>query len=72
DTGIKALNNVTFSLKPGEKMAVIGRTGSGKSTLADLLVRMYDVTSGQIEIDGQDVRELDLANLRRRIGYVPQ
>ena len=72
DTGIKALDDVSFELKPGEKMAVIGRTGSGKTTLADLLVRMYDVTSGHIEIDGTDIRELDLANLRQRVGYVPQ
>lgn len=72
DTGIQGLKNVSFSLKPGEKMAVIGRTGSGKSTLADLLVRMYDITEGTIRIDGEDIREMDLANLRQRIGYVPQ
>lgn len=72
DTGIKALNEVSFTLQPGQKMAVIGRTGSGKSTLADLMVRMYDVTSGSIEIDGRDLREMDLSNLRQRIGYVPQ
>jgi ATP-binding cassette subfamily B multidrug efflux pump len=72
DTGIKALDNVSFEVRPGEKFAVIGRTGSGKTTLADLLVRMYDVTSGRILIDGRDIREHDLDNLRRRIGYVPQ
>lgn len=72
DTGIKALENVSFNLQPGQKMAIIGRTGSGKSTLAELLVRMYDVTSGVIRIDGVDVREHNLDNLRRRIGYVPQ
>ncbi len=53
-------------------MAIIGRTGSGKTTVADLLVRMYDVTSGEIRIDGKDIRRHDLANLRERIGYVPQ
>ncbi len=72
DTGIQALRNVSFELKPGEKMAVIGRTGSGKSTLADLMVRMYDVTEGAILLDGEDIQKLDLANLRRRVGYVPQ
>lgn len=72
DTGIQALKNVNFTLLPGQKMAIIGRTGSGKTTIADLLVRMYDVTEGQIRIDGKDLREQDLANLRQRIGYVPQ
>ena len=72
DTGIKALENVSFEIKPGQKFAIIGRTGSGKTTIADLLVRMYDVTEGRILIDGTDIRELDLANLRRKIGYVPQ
>lgn len=72
DTGIKALESVSFSLEPGQKMAIIGKTGSGKTTIADLLVRMYDVTEGQVRIDGKDVREHDLANLRERIGYVPQ
>lgn len=72
DTGIQALKNVNFTLLPGQKMAIIGRTGSGKTTIADLLVRMYDVTDGQIRIDSKDIREHDLANLRERIGYVPQ
>jgi ATP-binding cassette subfamily B multidrug efflux pump len=72
DTGIQAIKNVSFELKPGEKMAVIGRTGSGKTTIADLLVRLYDVTEGRITIDGQDIREMDLDNLRRKFGYVPQ
>ncbi|MGI9159375.1 MAG: ABC transporter ATP-binding protein, partial [Saprospiraceae bacterium] len=72
DTGIKALENVSFEIQPGQKFAIIGRTGSGKSTIADLLVRMYDVTEGRILLDGKDIREHDLANLRRRFGYVPQ
>jgi ATP-binding cassette subfamily B protein len=72
DTGIKALDNVSFEILPGQKMAIVGRTGSGKTTIADLLVRMYDVTEGRILIDGKDIHEHDLANLRRRIGYVPQ
>ncbi len=72
DTGIQALQNVNFKLKPGQKMAIIGRTGSGKTTIADLLVRMYDVTVGTIRLDGKDIRRHDLENLRKRIGYVPQ
>jgi ATP-binding cassette subfamily B protein len=72
DTGIQALEHVSFELAPGQKLAIIGRTGSGKSTIADLLVRMYDVTSGRILLDGIDLREHDLANLRQKIGYVPQ
>jgi ATP-binding cassette subfamily B protein len=72
DTGIKALENVSFEIQPGQKFAIIGRTGSGKSTIADLLVRMYDVTEGRILLDGKDIREHDLAKLRRRFGYVPQ
>ncbi len=72
DTGIKALDNVSFEVLPGQKMALIGRTGSGKTTIAELLVRMYDVTEGRILIDGIDIREHDLFHLRRRFGYVPQ
>lgn len=72
DSGIKALNEVNFHLEPGKKMAIIGRTGSGKTTLADLLVRMFDATQGSIRIDGTPIQKLDLDNLRRRVGYVPQ
>lgn len=72
DTGLTGLDRVTFELKPGQKMAVVGRTGSGKSTLAELLLRMYDISEGSIRIDGTDLREHDLDNLRQRIGYVPQ
>ncbi|MFN8286478.1 MAG: ABC transporter ATP-binding protein [Chitinophagales bacterium] len=72
DTGIKALKDVSFHVKPGERIAIIGRTGSGKSTIADLIMRMYDVTDGQILIDNEDVRKLKLGNLRRQIGFVPQ
>jgi len=72
DTGIQALKNISFDLLPGQKMAIVGRTGSGKTTVADLLVRMYDVTKGQILIDHKNIQEHDLANLRQNIGYVPQ
>ena len=72
DTGIRAIDQVSFQLKSGEKLAIIGRTGCGKTTVADLLLRMYDVTEGRILVDGKDIREQGLANLRRQIGYVPQ
>lgn len=72
DTGIRALENVDFHLHPGEKLAIIGRTGSGKSTIADLLVRMYDVSEGNIFIDQKDIQQINLHHLRRKVGYVPQ
>ena len=72
DSGTKALDQVNFALKKGQKMAIIGKTGSGKTTIADLLVRMYDVEEGTIYIDDKDIRQHNLANLRQRIGYVPQ
>ena len=72
DTGIQALNNVSFEVKPGEVLAIIGKTGSGKSTLANLLMRMYDVQEGVICIDGHDIRQLQLQHYRSRVGFVPQ
>lgn len=72
DTGIVALKNISFKLKRGERLAIIGRTGSGKSTIADLLVRMYDVTVGNITIDGDDIKNYDINILRQKIGYIPQ
>ena len=72
DTGIEALKNVSFDLKAGQKMAIVGRTASGKSTIADLLLRMYDATEGTIKIDGRDIRSVNLNDLRKKIGYVPQ
>jgi ATP-binding cassette subfamily B protein len=72
DTGVQALKNISFKVKQGERLAILGRTASGKSTVADLLMRFYDVSEGQILIDGKDIRELDMDNLRQRIAYVPQ
>lgn len=71
-TGITAIKDFSLSIKKGEKVAIIGRTGSGKSTIAQLLLRMYDVSSGRIEMGGTDIRELDLKALRENICYVPQ
>ena len=72
DTNIQALNNLSFTLRKGETMAIIGKTGSGKSTILDLIGRLYDVTSGEIKIDGTPLEDLNLRSLRDHIGYVPQ
>ena len=72
DTGITALKNVNFTLKPGEKMAIVGRTASGKSTIADLLMRFYDPTQGDIKIGGEKLQDLNIFQLRNNLGYVPQ
>jgi ATP-binding cassette subfamily B protein len=72
DTGIKALQNVSFSIEKGKKLAILGKTGSGKTTIAELLLRMYDISSGEILVDGKDIRTLNLSSLRKQIGYVPQ
>ena len=72
DTGIQALRNVSFRVRPGQTLAVIGNTGSGKSTVAALLCRLYDVSAGEIKIDDTDVRDYSLTALRGQIGYVPQ
>jgi ATP-binding cassette subfamily B protein len=67
-----ALSGVSFTAKPGEVTAIIGGTGSGKSTLAGLIPRFYDVNQGRVMVDGVDVREMRQADLRAKIGYVPQ
>ncbi|WP_299290847.1 ABC transporter ATP-binding protein [uncultured Mucilaginibacter sp.] len=72
DTKIMALKEVSFTAAPGELIAVIGRTGSGKSTIANLLMRMYDCTSGEILIDGIPIQQLNLKNYRAQTGFVPQ
>jgi ATP-binding cassette subfamily B protein len=72
NTGIQALKNISFKVNPGQRVAVIGRTGSGKSSLGQLLVRMYDPESGSVLIDGTDIREMNLFELRTQIGYVSQ
>lgn len=71
-TGIKALKHFNLEVQPGEKIAIIGRTGSGKSTIAQLLIRMYDPQKGHILLDGTDIRQLDLQNLRSQVSVVPQ
>jgi ATP-binding cassette subfamily B protein len=72
DTGIQALKNVSFTVEPGQMVAIIGRTGSGKSTMANLVMRMYDTTGGQISIDHIPVQQLNLESYRSQVGFVPQ
>ncbi|NML23602.1 ABC transporter ATP-binding protein [Pseudoflavitalea sp. G-6-1-2] len=72
NTGIHALKDFDLHIRKGEKIAIIGHTGSGKTTIAQLLLRMYDPTGGNVEIDGTDVRRIDLQTLRKQVSYVPQ
>jgi ATP-binding cassette subfamily B multidrug efflux pump len=72
DTGIEALKELNFDIEKGQFLAIIGRTGSGKSTLANLLMRMYDTSAGKIEVDGIEMKTLNLSNYRNQIGFVPQ
>lgn len=72
DTGIEAIKEVNFEIKQGQFVAIIGKTGSGKSTLANLLMRMYDPSSGDILIEGQALDKIDLHSYRSQIGFVPQ
>lgn len=72
NTNIPILQNLTFSIDPGETVAVLGATGAGKTAMFQLIPRLYDVTAGEIRIDGHDIKELKLKSLREQIGYVPQ
>ena len=71
-TGIRALKDFSLDIPKGNKIAVIGKTGSGKSTIAQLLLRMYDPVRGKILIDGTDIRQMDVRQMRAQISYVPQ
>jgi ATP-binding cassette subfamily B protein len=72
DAEAPVLENISFTAKGGEMTAFIGSTGSGKSTLINLIPRFYDVTEGAITLDGVDIRELSIHELRENLGYVPQ
>lgn len=72
ESGIEALHDVSFTLEAGKSLAIVGRTGSGKSTLAALITRQYDPTQGKIEVDGNNLQEINLADYRSQLAYVPQ
>jgi len=72
DSGVQALRDISFSIAAGQTLGIIGTTGSGKSTLANLLMRMYDASSGEILVDGRPIQQYSLASLRSQIGVVPQ
>jgi ATP-binding cassette subfamily B multidrug efflux pump len=72
DTGIKALKNISFTVNPGESLAIIGTTGSGKSTISSLIARLYDARDGQVLVDDIPIQEYNLNGLRTQLGYVPQ
>ncbi len=72
NTGIKALDNLSFKIEAGKSLAIMGKTGSGKSTIALLLCRLIDPTEGEILIDGKNLKDHNLENYRKFIGYIPQ
>jgi ATP-binding cassette subfamily B protein len=72
ETGIKALNDITFSIKRGESIALMGNVGSGKSTLLELICRVYDPNYGEILLDENNIKKMNINELRNCIGYVPQ
>ena len=72
NTGIKALENLSFKIEAGKSLAIMGKTGSGKSTIALLLCRLIDPTGGEIFVDGKNLKEHNLENYRKFIGYIPQ
>jgi ATP-binding cassette, subfamily B, multidrug efflux pump len=72
DTNINALKNISFTVNPGETVAILGKTGSGKSTILTLISRLYDIKKGNLLIDNQPINEVNLNDLRNHIGVVPQ
>ena len=72
DTGIVGMDNISFKINAGESLGIIGSTGSGKSTIANSILRLFDVDNGKILLDDCEIKDLDITNFRRQIGYVPQ
>jgi ATP-binding cassette subfamily B protein len=72
ETGVNALKGISFKVKKGEKLAIVGRTGSGKSTIAQLILRLFDTTEGDILVDQKNIKDNHLSSLRKSIGFVPQ
>ena len=72
DTKIQGMENISFTINPGDSLGIIGSTGSGKSTIANSILRLFDIDKGQILFDDTDIKQLDISHLRKQIGYVPQ
>ena len=72
DTKIQGMENVSFTINPGDSLGIIGPTGSGKSTIANSILRLFDIDKGQILIDNTDIKQLNVSHFRKQIGYVPQ
>ena len=72
DTKIQGMENVSFTINPGDSLGIIGPTGSGKSTIANSILRLFDIDKGQILIDNTDIKQLNISHFRKQIGYVPQ
>jgi len=72
DTNIHGMKDISFKINPGESLGIIGATGSGKSTISNSIMRLFDVDKGKILFDDTDIKNLDIQNFRRQIGYVPQ
>ena len=72
DTGVVGMDNISFKINAGESLGIIGSTGSGKSTVANSILRLFDVDNGKILLDDCEIKDLDITNFRRQIGYVPQ
>jgi ATP-binding cassette, subfamily B, multidrug efflux pump len=72
ETGVKAMDNISFKIKSGQKIAIIGKTASGKSTIGELILRMYDINEGSITLDGLPLKQYKMSHIRENIAYVPQ
>ena len=72
DTKIQGMENISFTINPGDSLGIIGSTGSGKSTIANSILRLFDIDKGQILIDDTDIKQLNISYFRKQIGYVPQ
>ena len=72
DTGVVGMDNISFKINTGESLGIIGSTGSGKSTVANSILRLFDLDNGKILLDDCEIKDLDITNFRRQIGYVPQ
>jgi ATP-binding cassette subfamily B protein len=72
ENNVQALHNISFTIQPGQTLGIIGKTGSGKSTILNLINRLYDVSSGEILIDNQNIKNINLFHWRKQIGMVPQ